>query len=66
MPLSSLLIETDSPVLGPIRDERNEPANTVYVVKAVSEIKGVSEEEVIETTCFNAGYLYGDRLSFPL
>ncbi len=60
LPLSSLLIETDSPVLGVSPDERNEPANCRVVIRAISEIKGVSEEEVMEVAYENTIRLYGD------
>jgi TatD DNase family protein len=59
LPLSSLLIETDSPVLGPTPQERNEPANAMVAVKAISELKGISEAAVIETVSENARRLYG-------
>jgi len=39
LPLSCLLVETDSPVLGPVPDVRNEPANAVPVIDAIAEIK---------------------------
>jgi TatD DNase family protein len=46
LPLSSILIETDSPVLGPDPEKRNEPANTIIVINAIAELHGVSIEEV--------------------
>ncbi len=58
LPLSCLLIETDSPVLGKNPAERNEPANATQVVEAISEIKGVSTEEVAERTYENTLRLY--------
>lgn len=58
LPLSSLLIETDSPVLGPAPHERNEPANAIIAVKAIAELKGVSETEVMEAVGENARKLY--------
>ena len=58
LPLSSLLVETDSPVLGPAPHERNEPANAVIVVRAIAELKGVSETEVMEAVGENARKLY--------
>ncbi len=58
LPLSSLLLETDSPVLGPAPHERNEPANAIIVVKAIAELKGVSETEVTEAVGENARKLY--------
>ena len=61
LPLSNLLIETDSPVLGPAPRERNEPANAVLAVKAIAEIKGVSEAEVMEAVAENEARLYGIR-----
>jgi TatD DNase family protein len=63
LPLSCLLVETDSPVLGPSAQERNEPANVTIAVKAIAEIKGIKEEEVIEAVSRNTGSLYGDSFS---
>jgi TatD DNase family protein len=59
LPLSCLLLETDSPVLGPEPGERNEPANLLIALKTIAEIKEVSEEEVAEAVSENAGQLYG-------
>ena len=59
LPLSSLLVESDSPVLGPLPNERNEPANIGQSVKAIAELKDVSEEEVIAAVCENTERLYG-------
>ncbi|MGD8944880.1 MAG: TatD family hydrolase [Desulfobacterales bacterium] len=59
LPLSCLLIETDSPVLGAAPDERNEPANIGQSVTAIAEIKDVSEEEVIAAVSENTERLYG-------
>ena len=63
LPLTSLLIETDSPVLGPSTGERNEPANALISVRAIAELKDVSPEEVIEVTLQNVRRLYGDRIA---
>lgn len=60
LPLSSLLVETDSPVLGPIPDGRNEPANVTVAVNAIAAIKKVSNEEVLEVVSQNALNLFGD------
>lgn len=62
LPLSCLLLETDSPVLGPEPKERNEPANITASVKAIAELKNISEYEVIETVAENAKRLYGGTL----
>jgi TatD DNase family protein len=59
LPLSALLLETDSPVLGPTREERNEPANVVVSAKAIAEIKGCTVDEVVEVTSRNAAELFG-------
>ena len=60
LPLSCLLVETDSPVLGPTPDERNEPANVRVSINAIAEIKGVHEAEVIEAVTENTRKLYGN------
>ena len=58
LPLSCLMIETDSPVLGPSLGERNEPANAAVALRAIAEIKGVSEAEVADVTLENTRRLY--------
>jgi len=60
LPLSSLLVETDSPVLGPTPDRRNEPANITVAVDAIAAIKKISNEEVLEVVSQNALHLFGD------
>jgi TatD DNase family protein len=50
LPLDALLLETDSPVLGPDREVRNEPANIAVSAAVIAEIKGCTVEEVIEAT----------------
>jgi len=58
LPLSSMLVETDSPVLGPIPQERNEPANAILAIKEIARLKEISEQEVIEAVSENARRLY--------
>jgi TatD DNase family protein len=58
LPLDRLLLETDSPVLGPDPKLRNEPKNVLIACRAVSEIKGVAAEEVAEVTTENAKALF--------
>ena len=60
MPMDRLVLETDCPYLSPepFRGKRNSSLNLPYVVKAVSQIKGISEEEVISITRRNARTLY--------
>ena len=60
LPLSCLLIETDSPVLGPLPDERNEPANAVISLRAIADIKKVSIETLLKEVNDNTLRLYGD------
>ncbi len=62
LPLSCLLLETDSPVLGPEPDRRNEPANARISLRTVAELKGIAEEEVVEAVVANTRRLYGERL----
>jgi len=59
LPLESLLLESDSPVLGPERGERNEPANLRYAVQCIAELKAVSADRVCEQTTLNARRLFG-------
>ena len=63
LPLSCLLIESDSPVLGPDPSERNEPANIRQSIKAIAELKGVAEEEVVAAVSENTERLYGSLIS---
>jgi len=60
LPLSSLLLETDSPVLGPDHQVRNEPANAVVALEAVAELKRVTMEEAAEQMYENSLKLYGN------
>ena len=60
LPLSCLLVETDSPVLGPEPKKRNEPANATVSIQAIAELKNVSESEVIESVAENTHRLYGN------
>jgi len=59
LPLSCLLIETDSPVLGPLPNERNEPANIRQSINAIAALKDISEEAVIAAVSENTERLYG-------
>jgi TatD DNase family protein len=54
-----LLVETDSPVLGPDPQQRNEPANVLLSVKAIAELKHVSADEVRASVSENTRKLYG-------
>ena len=56
IPLSSLLIETDSPYLTPhpFRGKKNDPSFVYYVAEEIARIQGISVEEVAEVTYQNA------------
>lgn len=60
IPLTQLVLETDSPYLAPepFRGRRNNSANLTYVAETISEIKGISVDEVYEATWENAHALY--------
>lgn len=60
MPLDRIVLETDCPYLSPVplRGKRNSSLNLPYVVTAISQIKGVTEEEVLAVTWDNARTLY--------
>jgi TatD DNase family protein len=60
LPLESLALESDSPVLGPDPTGRNEPANLTAAVRCIAGIHGVGEDRVREVTDDNAR-----RLFFP-
>jgi TatD DNase family protein len=60
VPLDRLLVETDSPYLAPepVRGRRNEPANVVWTLKKLAEIRELPEEEMARITWENACRLY--------
>ena len=65
LPLSCLLVETDSPVLGPSHEARNEPANILQSLKAIAALKDIDEKEVIDAVSENTEKLYGDLWEVP-
>ncbi len=58
LPLSTMLLETDSPVLGADPDSRNEPTNITIALDAIAEIKGEPREAVREAVTANTLKLY--------
>lgn len=60
-PIDRIVLETDCPYLSPVpnRGKRNSSLNLPYVAEAVSEMKGISVEDVIEITRRNARKMYG-------
>jgi TatD DNase family protein len=65
LPLANLLIETDSPVLGPVGQERNEPSNALLSVKEICRIKGVDTYELMHAVSENTIRLYGRIAALP-
>jgi TatD DNase family protein len=59
LPLSALMLETDSPVLAPEAGTRNVPANAALAARAISDIKRCPLEEVQAVTSANAEQLFG-------
>ncbi len=59
LPMSALALETDSPVLGPVRDERNEPANVCIAAAAIAQLKGLPERDVHALTDENVCRVFG-------
>lgn len=63
LPLSCLLVETDSPVLGPTPGDRNEPANATVALKMIADLRGISVDEAAEAVAENTRRLYGNAIS---
>ena len=61
IPLGSIMLETDSPLLAPqpYRGKRNEPAYVVEVAKKIAEIKNISLSEVEQSTTKKAESFFG-------
>jgi len=61
VPSDRLLVETDCPYLAPQghRGKRNEPAYVAETLRCVSEVRGVSFEELARETSANAASLFG-------
>jgi TatD DNase family protein len=60
VPMDRIILETDCPYLAPTphRGERNNSSYLPYVVQAMAELKGISEDEVIDITEHNARVMY--------
>lgn len=62
LPLSALMVETDSPVLGAEPGRRNEPACLATAVEAIARIKGIPVPAVAEALAENTRTLYGPNI----
>lgn len=60
IPLERLHIETDAPFLSPVpqRGKKNTPAFVLHTAQKVSEIRGISMEELSQATLVNAKNLF--------
>ena len=61
VPLSHLVLETDSPYLTPVpyRGKENRPAYVKYVAEEIAKLRGVEADEIIEKTTRNAEEFFG-------
>ncbi len=68
LPLSSLLIETDSPYLAPqpVRGKRNEPANVAEVARTLATVRDLAVEEVGAATAANFRRFFGLAAGNPV
>lgn len=60
IPMARIVLETDCPYLAPVpnRGKRNSSLNIPYVVRAMAQIKGISEEEIRAAAWENSHRLY--------
>ena len=58
--INNLLLETDSPYMTPVpfRGKRNEPSYVRYIAEVISDIKGISVDDVLKITSENACKLF--------
>ena len=58
--LDNIILETDAPYLAPVpfRGKRNECAYLKYVVQKISEVKGISLDDLENITTANAEKLF--------
>lgn len=60
LPIDAIVLETDCPYLAPVpkRGTRNDSTNLNFVVEKIAQIKGISDNEVIDITNRNAKKVY--------
>lgn len=58
VPLSKIVLETDSPYLSPKRGEVNEPKNIPIICQKIADLKGITFEEAQKITSENARRVY--------
>ncbi|MBF0193421.1 MAG: TatD family hydrolase [Magnetococcales bacterium] len=63
IPLSHLMLESDSPVLGPEVAVRNEPCNIAKSIPIIADLKGLPTNKVAEKLYNNSVSFYGDHFT---
>lgn len=60
IPIEAIVLETDCPYLSPVplRGNRNDSRNLIYVAEKIAQIKGMTTDEVIQATTINAKKVY--------
>lgn len=58
LPLDQIMLETDAPYLSPVDASRNEPSNVSIGCKVLSEVLGLPESDVAQSTTANAIRFY--------
>jgi TatD DNase family protein len=66
LPLSHLMLESDSPVLGPEVGQRNEPANIARSIPVLAQLKDQPIGTVTEILFKNSLKLYGDNFNIDI
>jgi len=59
LPRDKVLLETDCPYMGPVREELNEPANVTHTVALAAELWAEPEEKVVDQLEANFEALFG-------
>jgi TatD DNase family protein len=62
IPLANLLVETDSPVLGAVPNERNEPANIQVSIDEIVRIKQLPPDIIRQVVYENTLHLYSKKI----
>ena len=58
VPLDRIVLESDSPALGPVKGERNSPLNLLQTVDHLADLLNCSSEHIVEVTTQNALRLF--------